>query len=122
MFYGKVLIGSVTGDTSLEVVFNYDTATNKTFSIVDLNDAPLSTQEFENDMQISVYPNPTTDYLNIETELEINTIEMYSLQGQKIASYKNQNSINVSHLSEGIYFLKLTDSFNRTETIKFIKR
>ena len=80
----------------------------------------LSVEDYSLNL-VHIFPNPTTDYLHIQSEQEINTIEIYSLQGQKMASYKKQNTIDVSNLSNGIYFFKLTDDLNKVQNIKFIK-
>ena len=110
------------GNTAIETVFNFDTDTETVFSIIDLNDAPLSTDDFESDTKISVYPNPTTDYLHIQSNNTIKSIEIYSLQGQKIATFNNQKSIEVKHLNSGMYFLKIIDKRNRSHSMKFIKK
>jgi len=48
-------------------------------------------------------------------------IEIYSLQGQRILVNKNGNTINVSKLTSGTYFLRITDDNNGIHNIKFIK-
>ena len=88
--------------------------------IIDGNCETLSIEEFQLH-QVKIYPNPTNDYLIIESEFEITGMEIYTLQGQKVASYSNQNKIDIINLSNGVYFLKVTDHVNRTQSIKFIK-
>jgi len=86
------------------------------------SDVPLSINQYENSrFNVNIFPNPTTDYINIQSNQGIHIVEAYSLQGQLIASHKNQNSIDVKDLSNGIYFLKIRDDLNRVQTIKFIK-
>lgn len=89
--------------------------------IIDGNCETLSIEEFQLN-QVNVYPNPTTNYLIIDSEFEINRMEIYTLQGQKVASHNNQNKINVSSLSNGMYFLKVTNNSNRRQSIRFIKK
>lgn len=124
-------------------VFKYDTDFNLYyFDVVAMNDSyiysynltkmsilkvymtdeqlSLSVPELEHDA-ISIFPNPANDYINIKSEIDINLVEIYSLQGQKIISYKKQNSIDVSNLSNGIYFLKVIDNSMRERIIKLIK-
>lgn len=88
--------------------------------IIDGNCETLSVEEFQLN-QVKIYPNPTTDYLTIDSEFEITKAQIYTLQGQKITSHSNQNKIDVSSLSNGMYFLKITDNTKRTQSIRFIK-
>ena len=64
------------------------------------------------DSGIKIYPNPTTGQLIIDNgQLTISTIEMYNIVGQKV-NYKLSTvnyplTIDISHLSAGLYFLKI---------------
>ncbi|WP_027879249.1 choice-of-anchor tandem repeat GloVer-containing protein [Mesoflavibacter zeaxanthinifaciens] len=109
------------GDTAMSIAYNFNSDIETTFNIIDLNDAPLSTEEFESDVNISIYPNPTTDFINIKSKSEINKVEIYNLQGQKVISFQNHDLIDVKVLSEGIYFLKVIDKSMIINTLKFIK-
>lgn len=78
----------------------------------------LSTNDV-NINSVSIFPNPTSDYLNIKGMTEDASVQIYSITGQLIMSdlIKTSNSkINVSKLSSGIYFLNINKN-----TIKFIK-
>lgn len=66
-----------------------------------------------------IYPNPVRDVLNVSSELNITKAELIDPIGKVIFSENNSNSINVSGLSKGFYFLKLTTS-NRTLIEKVI--
>ena len=71
---------------------------------------------------ISVYPNPTSGIINLELKIPLNLI-IYDALGKivltKSVDYGNQ-SINISNLDNGIYFLKASGvEFN--ETLKLIK-
>jgi hypothetical protein len=53
---------------------------------------------------IKIYPNPVKDELRIESgDLKIESVEILDLSGKKIST----NSIDVSPLPQGIYFVKL---------------
>lgn len=69
-----------------------------------------------------VYPNPTSEYINIKGRIEADTaLEIFSVTGQKIQTIKeNFNQIDVSRLENGVYFLKITSSVGE-KNIKFIK-
>lgn len=56
--------------------------------------------------KIKLYPNPTTDYLNIEGDFEIASVQIYSLSG-KIVKQSTEDKIDVSQLQSGLYFAKV---------------
>ena len=60
--------------------------------------------------EISIYPNPLKSMLNISTKATIDQIEILDVSGKLIMTIKNSNSIDVSNLTKGIYYLKLTTS------------
>jgi len=62
--------------------------------------------------QLTIYPNPTTGQLTINNEqLTIKNVEIFDVIGQKVnhqSSIVNcQLSIDISHLANGMYFLKV---------------
>ncbi len=70
---------------------------------------------------ISVYPNPAKDKLYV-TSSKINTVEIYNLTGAKVASYGNQNVINISDLAQGTYLVKvITDNKVTTQKINIVR-
>ncbi|MEM6721477.1 MAG: T9SS type A sorting domain-containing protein [Bacteroidota bacterium] len=82
----------------------------------------LSTAENEL-VNVKIYPNPTSNFIHIEGVNTLETVEVYSLAGKKIAVSATTNSqIDVSSLQNGIYFLKLRDDQNRSTVKKFIKQ
>lgn len=75
---------------------------------------------------ISIYPNPTSDLLNIslENNIDLFSVRLFDIKNQTILEKNDlsgsKHSINISELSNGIYFLELK-SQERTAKIKFIK-
>ena len=57
----------------------------------------------------SVYPNPTTGVLTVQSKTAIVQIEIHSLLGQLVLSNTNQNTIDISSVSQGVYFIKVMD-------------
>lgn len=82
----------------------------------------LSTVAYEKN-NIKLYPNPTTNILNIETATQenINSVKIYTTLGQEALSINNPSSkINIEKLKSGTYFIKVkigTEEINS----KFIK-
>ena len=72
-------------------------------------------------VSLKYYPNPVKDILNISSEVKIKSISVYNAAGQMIASNVNSDSIDMSHLSTGIYLIK-TDVAGQIQTFKVIKK
>ena len=79
------------------------------FKVYADNQANLSTNNIQPiDEKVILYPNPTKDILKFNTSKTIDKIEIYNLLGKKMnASNFNNNQIDISNLSSGIYILKL---------------
>jgi subtilase-type serine protease len=73
---------------------------------------------------LMVYPNPTTGELRITNyDLRIGNVEIFDVYGrmQKSRKAEKQNEIDISDLSSGIYFLKITTE-QGTITKKVVKQ
>ena len=70
---------------------------------------------------LSIYPNPVSDILTIETNEQLTLISIYNQSGQCVLQTK-ESHINVSHLSVGIYILRLITKNNQCVQRKFIKQ
>ena len=78
----------------------------------------------QDDATISIYPNPSNQYLNVKSQTNIVKIEWYNLDGKKVKSMNvnsNEFQTDISELSSGMYFVKIT-SENGTKTLKFVKK
>jgi hypothetical protein len=76
-------------------------------------------------LELSVYPNPTTDYLTLKVDDNSNlNYQVYDLQGKVIENKKvssTTTSINVENLPKAIYFLNVTKNNRIVKTFKIIK-
>lgn len=83
----------------------------------------LSTLKFGN-TNFSIYPNPTHDYLLIQTELEA-TFQVYDLTGKKlhpvISSQNGFYQLDVRHLARGTYLLQI-ETLNGQEKYRFVRK
>ncbi|NNC46709.1 MAG: M28 family peptidase [Winogradskyella sp.] len=83
----------------------------------------LSTAEFSKD-EINVYPNPTTTYLIVESqvnvELTIRIIDVNGKQLRSIVSTKAITNIDIQDLSAGVYFVSV-NALNRKSTFQIVK-
>ena len=68
-----------------------------------------STTELQNNSMISVYPNPARNNLTISSGLDLETVSIYTLDGQQVSNYlptSHEINIDISHYKSGIYFVK----------------
>ena len=75
--------------------------------------------------QLRVYPNPASDFINIDNESDetIQSIEILSVEGQLVARLQERNlsRINISELSPGVYYLRI-ETENGMAIKKIIKK
>lgn len=69
----------------------------------------LSVEDNFIERNISIYPNPVQDVLNITTNnnSQINKVKVYDILGKLLLETKNIQQINVSHLASGVLFVKI---------------
>ena len=80
----------------------------------------LSTQDFNSkNLKATIYPNPASNNFTIQIENEIKSVEIYSLQGQKVLT-SNAKNVNVSSLSKGMYLVRIEDENNAVATQKLV--
>ena len=71
---------------------------------------------------LNIYPNPAKDQLFIESEIQVKEVSIFDIYGrQQLAVSGQQSAIDVSNLSNGVYFVKVKSENN--EVVKrFIKK
>ena len=82
-----------------------------------LNCNNVSIDDFSDDFVVNIYPNPFTDKLNQLNKSEEENYTFINYCGEIIWSGKNIENHDFSHLSTGVYFLKVNN-----KTIKLIKQ
>jgi len=75
---------------------------------------------------VSVYPNPTSEYLNFDLRNVSVTggleVSIYELNGQKLSTYFNSDLIDVSDLNSGMYYYQIKiDTYTTTGKFMVIK-
>jgi surface protein len=74
---------------------------------------PTASVDDQNQLGISIYPNPTTSILTIEGNKEYD-IEVYDMAGNKVMALTG-NTIDMSHLSSATYIVKALDKAENEE-------
>lgn len=72
---------------------------------------------------IKIYPNPVTDILKINSDIDFKEYEIVDVSGKIISSNKfSLKEISVAHIISGNYYLKLKDAKGNVTLLKFIKK
>ena len=71
---------------------------------------------------ITLHPNPTTDNININTDLDFNKYSIFNMMGSKVMEGSKTKTIPTMHLTPGNYTLHLNDANNKVHSQIFIKR
>lgn len=66
----------------------------------------LSSNEFHEKPTFLIYPNPTSEYLKINSNEAINQIQLYDLLGKQVLK-TNKNQVDVRALPSGLYLAKI---------------
>ncbi len=91
--------------------------------IVHFRNSPSLSNPDNNLYNLVLYPNPVSNKLFISSEnTVIEKISVYSLTGKKVFESKHEaNSIDVSELSKGMYFIEISSTKGKSLK-KFIKK
>lgn len=89
---------------------------------VKINNEVLSTKDTStNDDSISMYPNPTTDFVAVNGSGKVKNIEIFDIAGKRVEAKLDGNKVDVRNLASGIYIISVEiEGKNFTE--KFIKK
>jgi len=83
----------------------------------------LAVSEFDNQNHISLHPNPAELTVTIDTNIDINSVELFDLSGKQIEmQLVNTNQIDISNLSSGFYLIKIYDMNGRITTKQIVKK
>jgi hypothetical protein len=127
-YRSSVSLGSLTNDTFPDLIVGnfagglslYKGTTPPHISI------NIATHAAENNIQeIKVFPNPAKDILHVShPKLNISQLEIVDICGKSLRSFSirgREGKINISSLSQGMYFIKVTLENKHYMTKKFIK-
>lgn len=57
--------------------------------------------------EIRIYPNPTSDFVNINADMAVSHVTVYNFNGQEVMNVNNSSKVNLSNLSNGSYILRI---------------
>lgn len=132
---------NVTNDTSGFTANSFDFVATNNFVVIyirSLNSIDGNTEVFYDNFSIvaatasvddfsieniSIYPNPTTDILKIESKngINISTVQVFDTLGKQVMNTElRNNTLNVSELSKGLYLVKMISEFGNEVTQKIV--
>jgi len=92
---------------------------------IKVTDETLSLEDAVNNAHLSLYPNPSSSILRVETEDNLfDTVQVLSTTGLLLfeKSFENSISLNVSRLTHGVYFIKVFNKETKQHLVrKFIR-
>ena len=78
----------------------------------DLRNLTLDVQDNKLAPSIKLYPNPTKGVINFKGAVNYNNIHVYNIAGLRVKSFKKNTEIDISELTNGIYFLKTDTGYH----------
>jgi hypothetical protein len=117
---GAIFVGTQTGING-----SVSQGTQQPFEI-----STLGSDEFTQiNLEMSVYPNPTVDRLNLlvsNTEWSNLTYQLFDISGKIVSENQkitaSETPVSMQSFSQGIYFLIVKDSTKTVKTFKIIKK
>ena len=86
-------------------------------------DKPYAVAEHIASNEVSVYPNPAKEVVNIlnDNNLNITNVEIIDLVGRTVLNTEKAENINIAELSEGQYFVKITGETTIVKKLFIVK-
>lgn len=70
-------------------------------------DGTVGVEEHEN-VQVSVWPNPTTGLVNISSTEPVKTVEVYNVQGALVKTLSGESTLDLRNQPVGVYMVRVT--------------
>jgi len=98
----------------------YNVPVNQTLHIVE---SSTLSQNKTTEVTFNIYPNPSQDVINIDSNCSLYQVELFDILGAKVVlkqHLKLESQIDIRHLSSGVYYLNVK-SANSSLFKKFVK-
>jgi uncharacterized repeat protein (TIGR01451 family) len=99
--------------------YNKPIITNTVTTEVGVSSNPSGVQGNQTSNKVWLHPNPTTGQLTLSEE---GKVEVYDLRGVQMLSTKTEHqTVDISGLPKGIYFLRHSNASGQTSSVKVVK-
>jgi hypothetical protein len=92
---------------------------------ITVENGPLSVVDYNFQKQITIYPNPASNFLNVKSNNNLILIEfiIYDLNGRQVKETHGNdlNKIDISELSNGMYLLQVVGKENKKAVFRILK-
>jgi hypothetical protein len=125
LFYCTGYINANTDMDPTSLIVNLNTTSTNYFTAVYQNSAVTSFGKLAHKSEISIYPNPTKDFINIDTQLDLvgTKYDITDCVGSICFSNsikQTKDVIDLSKLSKGVYFVRFNS--DKIATQKIVKQ
>jgi hypothetical protein len=130
MYIGNFQANSII-DTAYSLAVNIDPEDHYLAAYYYLDDVYVgsdivSNRHLKSSFEVSIWPNPADEFLNIDGNIRIKDISIYSSVGTIVNSQVELNNttarFNTSNLSPGLYIIETVDYKGNNRLDKFLKR
>ncbi len=115
---------SIRTDTAVVIALDTNITSSKTILIIEIISNPIGIIE-EELLDVQIFPNPTSEYIIIEgPNDEFKNVDFYNVEGVLVHKQllSISNSINVSQLPKGAYFIHIKNKKGKAYTAKVVKQ
>lgn len=74
-----------------------------------------------NQAAIELYLNLTTNYITVETNRTIESVQVYDVLSRSMLTFKNTEQLKTEKLRKGVYFARVQTKEGNSKTIRFVK-
>ena len=114
-----------THTTNHYITSNNDTLDVLYFTLASVNNSIIGINNMTVQRDFNIYPNPTTEFLIIQTTsigLNIENIQLFDLSGKEQQIELTGDLVDLSNISDGLYFLQIKMQDGQTVMKKIIKK
>ena len=83
--------------------------------------ATLGVSDANAKSKLTVYPNPTSDFINVKSDKKISQVTIVDLSGKMVKQTK-ENLVDLQSLAQGIYIANIKFEDGSSESKKIIKK
>ncbi|KMQ58987.1 hypothetical protein ACM40_18715 [Chryseobacterium sp. BLS98] len=118
IYTGVVAGGTMVGNIAI-TNDNYNSSAY--FDGIQVVSGVLGTSEATKKVDYKMYPNPTSDFVVVESKDKINSIAVYDFGGKKLDTPVSDNKVDLRKLPAGVYILNIETS-NGKVTERIVKK